>query len=92
MTEDYFYDQMKPVKNHLDENSAFDGFMFETYGPEVEYVRCQDPDKVWTIVETEGQMSIIPGFHIVNRIGYMLTQVKHEGESYVEMEDLEEFK
>ena len=29
----------KPVKNHIDNNASYDGFMFETYGAELEIVK-----------------------------------------------------
>lgn len=42
-------------------------------------VRDQEPHHVWTIVETgddrDGNWYALPGFHIVNKLGYVMTQV-----------------
>ena len=34
----------------------------------------ETPGCVWTLVETDGGMAIIEGYHTVNRIGYFITQ------------------
>lgn len=73
----------KPMKNHIDTNAPYDGFMFETYGAEIEYVLLQVNSsairraRVWTVVEcgnTTGDLYIVPGYHLVNRIGYFVTE------------------
>lgn len=49
---------------------------FETFGEELATVEAADPLTVWTIVEgdeTENQY-LLPGFHHVNRIGYVLAE------------------
>ena len=38
MTLDEWAREFRPVKNHLDLDSSFDGEMFETYGDEIDYV------------------------------------------------------
>lgn len=72
-----FLDRHKPLKNHLDDNAAENGFMFETFGAEWEFVRSHDCHKVFTIVEgdTGNAWYACPGFHIVNRIGYFVVEV-----------------
>ncbi|NTF18200.1 hypothetical protein G6L37_07255 [Agrobacterium rubi] len=50
--------------------------LFETYGKDFENVKAADPLTVWTVVEgfeTENQY-LLPGFHFVNRIGYVLAE------------------
>ena len=47
MDMDEWFDTYKPIKNHIDENSSFDGCMFETYGDEVEFVKAQDENRIW---------------------------------------------
>lgn len=69
-----------PVKNHLDENASFDGVMFETYGQEVEYVLVKDNRYVWTYIQGDDGMYIIPNYHLVNRIGYFITNKPWENE------------
>ena len=76
ISEEVFYEEYKPIKNHYDPNAAFDGHMFETYGEEVAFVVEQSrvSNKVWTIIESEGKMYICAGFRYVNRVGYMITE------------------
>ena len=71
----------KPIPNHLDDNASFqneggDGIMFETYGEEVEFVKQQDPNCIWTYITGDNNTSYISsGWHFVNRIGYFITEV-----------------
>lgn len=79
LTEDEFYAQFNCVKNHIDNNAAFDGCMFETYGQEVDYIEqlLADEEKkrhIWTILEVDGKMYFSSGWHFVNRFGYLVTE------------------
>lgn len=71
-------DTFKPVKNHLDEDAGIDGYMFETFGAELAHVQAvlkDNPEKVWTVVDGDsGKWYISQGFHLVNRIGYLITE------------------
>jgi hypothetical protein len=73
--------QYKPIYNHIDKNASFqddsdNGLMFETYGDEVEFVKSQDPAKIWMYGDgDDGGSYIWNGWHIVNRIGYFVTEV-----------------
>ena len=90
LSEDRFYEEFRPVKNHLEENAAFDGCMFETFGKEFDYVNSMVPThSVWTILDAEGHLSIVSGYHYVNRLGYMITEKPVElGVEYtVDLED-----
>jgi len=75
MTFDSWMDKYKPMKNHIDTNSACEGLMFETYGPELEFVQQQDLKCVWTYIEEDGELYVVSGFHVVDRIGYFVTEV-----------------
>ena len=76
MTEKEWFDTYKPIKNHIEGASSFDGHMFETYGPEVEFVKSQDTDKIWMFGDgDDGGMYIWSGWGFVNRIGYFITEV-----------------
>lgn len=48
----------------------------ETYGADLEAVEAADPMTVWTIVEGDetDNLYLVPGFHAVNRIGYVLAE------------------
>ena len=77
ITEDKFDENFTPVENHLDDNASWDNCMFETYGEEEDYVREQDNNNIWTIVEGDNDTIFIEsGFHIVNRMGYLITKEK----------------
>lgn len=66
----------KPVTNHFDGTDKF-----ETYGEELDFVRAQDPRCIWTLVDgDDGNLYIVDGYHLVNRINYFITEVPFEGE------------
>lgn len=74
-------DEYKPQINHLDDNASFDdgqgGIMFETYGPELDYVLSvakTKPLHVWTYMDGKHQPIVCEGYHLVNRIGYFITE------------------
>ena len=52
---------------------SFGGCMYETFGEELEYVRKQPTNRIWTIIDEEDKLFFIAGFHIVNRLGYLIT-------------------
>lgn len=66
--------KFKPQINHLDKHASMGGHMFETFGKELDFVKTQNIDHVWTITESDNKMYICSGFHYVNRIGYIVTQ------------------
>jgi len=90
MTEDQFFDHYKPIKNPLNANAPYDGCMFETYGQELGFVMSQDTNKTWTIVEGDnGNIFYMAGYHLVNRLGYFVTEVPWEtGEEEIECEGI----
>ena len=77
ITEEAFVERYRPLPNALDDNASFDfgdgGCLYETFGAEFEYIHAQSSGHVWTIVETDGALAIVSGFHYVNRMGYILT-------------------
>lgn len=70
MTFDEFYNKYQPIDNELGD----EGFLFETYGIELDYVKGVPNNNVWTLVEVDGVLYIIPGFNIVNRLNYLVTK------------------
>jgi hypothetical protein len=79
---DNFFELFRPIKNHLDDNAAQEGCMFETYGEELHYIHefaKENSDRVWTLMEDDdGNLCIVNGFHLVNRLGYILTEEKFD--------------
>lgn len=82
MTWDEFEQRYKPMQNHLDDNAALDGHMYETYGPELLHIHTCISDRVWTYVEGgDGKPVLVNGYWLVNRLGYVVTELAHdEGE------------
>lgn len=81
LTEDEFDSQFPLVENHLNRHASWvigdgPGCLFENYGTELAFVREQDARFVWTIIDgDDGDMYLVSGFHLVNRVGYLLSTV-----------------
>ena len=70
-----FVDEYKPEVNKFNESASFDGYMFETFGEELEYVKKEaEKGHAWTLIEEDGLMFIKYGFHFANRLGYFVTK------------------
>ena len=93
LTEEQWFDIFKPIPNHLDENASFNdgehGYMFETYGDEVEFVRDHAflfPNTIWTYRDgDDGSTYISEGMHIINRIGYFITTLPYDDSQYYQI-------
>lgn len=68
-----FVSTFRPLPNPLDANASFDGFMLETFGPELAHVLAQPAAHVWTVLDCDGSSVIASGLHHVNRLGYIIT-------------------
>lgn len=81
MSYEAWVETYKPEENHIvAEDREYDGRMFETFGPEVEYVKTVPDSRIWTIIQADdGGLYITNGYHFVNRIGYFVTGVPYEG-------------
>jgi hypothetical protein len=91
LTEEQWFDTYKPIPNHLDENASFNdgdnGYMFETYGDELEFVKAQDSNRIWTYSDGDnGGTYISDGYHVVNRIGYFITTVPYNDSQYYQIQ------
>ena len=75
-----------PIKNPFEEDGDDGVERFETYGKELEFVLAianTEPNRVWTLVEgDDGNLFIISGYHLVNRLNYFITVKPFEGESF----------
>lgn len=65
--------EFRPINNPFGER-GWDGKMFETYNPDLEFVLKQNPKNVWTWWDTEHGSEITAGYHLVNRVGYFVTE------------------
>jgi len=93
MNFEQWQEKYKPINNHLDANASFQdetgqGIMFETHGQEYEFVKAQDPRCVWTYGDEDGGY-IVAGRRFVNRLGYFVCSVPHEGDEWetIELEE-----
>jgi len=88
ISDDDFWNNYKPQINHIEkakhpntpENSvaAYGGTMYETYGEDIAYIKSLgnsgQANRIWTIVDADGDDVIQAGFWTVNRIGYIVTE------------------
>jgi hypothetical protein len=77
--EDVFYEYFRPFRHPDAEFDVWGGLGLETFGGDLEIVRKYDQDHVWTVLEAENTEWIVPGFHYVNRIYHLITEVPHYG-------------
>ena len=86
---DEFVAKYRPQQNHIDNNAAFDGCMYETYCAELLYVQSVSGFRVWTVVETDsGNLETVNGYHHVNRMGYIITEEQWDGHAgFIEVYD-----
>lgn len=78
----------RPVINIPDESASWGGLMFETYGDDLAMVLTvaeKEPHRVWTWVDSDDGSYIINGFHIVNRIGYFITDMEWKNGDRIEV-------
>lgn len=76
MDYDVWLETYKPILNSIDTNASFDGMMFETYGEEVDFVKCWPERQIWMYGDgDDGGSFIWSGWGFVNRIGYFITEV-----------------
>jgi len=91
MTEDEWFKTYKPIPNHIDKNASFSdgehGYMFETYGDEIEFVKSQSPDKIWMYGDgDDGGLYIWSGWGFVNRLGYFITEVPCPPNTHIQVQ------
>ncbi len=70
---DDFVAKYKPIKNPFDPDAAEDGLVFNRTGEELAFVRAQQTNHILTLLD-DGT-TIIFGYHLVNRLGYIITGV-----------------
>jgi hypothetical protein len=72
MTYEEFINNFKPITNNITNNAPYGGYMFETFGAELDFVKQHKNKNIWTIMDDD---SILAGYHIVNRMGYIICEV-----------------
>lgn len=88
LTEEQFESQFTVIPNHLRHETAFGG-MYETFGEELDYIwkmqLTPEKRKVWTIIDSGDGMSIISGYHLVDRVGYLITEQQVPEDTFIEV-------
>lgn len=93
INDDEFFATYKPRKNPFQEDAPWNGCMMETHGPEYERVHevyREAPDTVWTVLDADGVLMVSNGFHWVNRMGYIITEVAAPEDTFVDVVDPDE--
>jgi hypothetical protein len=91
MTEDEFDAQYPLITNHINPNASWafgdgPGCLFETYDEELAFVRSQDARTIWTLVDgDDGSQYVISGYHVVNRIGYLISTIPFPDDADIEV-------
>jgi len=80
VTEDDFVSKFPLLRNHLNPDASMslggsEGCLFETYGAELDFVLRQDDRAVWTLVDAEGELFLMSGRRVVDRIGFVVSTV-----------------
>lgn len=79
---DKWWEEYKPVPNHLcsenTEEQPSRVSYFETYGEELDYVcskvNADNTRNIWTWIDGDDGSYLVPGYHLVNRIGFFITE------------------
>ena len=73
ITTDEWYETFKPIPNHIT-GDCDTSCSFETYGDELAFVLAQPDNTIWTEMDGDEGVSIVSGYHLVNRIQYYVTE------------------
>lgn len=78
--EDVFYEYFRPFRHPASQFDIWGGHGLETFGNDLLLVKSYEENFVWTVVDGDKGLDqwITPGFHYVNRICYLLTEVPHD--------------
>ena len=88
ISDDDFDEKYKPIQNHIEGNAPYNGAMFETYGPELEFIQSYDESKVWTLIDADKDYpEIVSGYCHVNRLGYFITELAVPENTYITVID-----
>ncbi|MEI6057213.1 MAG: hypothetical protein WCR55_14290 [Lentisphaerota bacterium] len=88
MTFKQWVSKYHPLKNPIVSYSPFDGYMFETFGEELKFVKDMLTNKkqLWTLVQGDDDKELlIAGLHFVNRIGYFITEKRAYANKIIEI-------
>jgi len=71
----------KPRTIHLDDNASIDGYLFQPYADQWDFVKSHENENIWTLIITDADdgthWEISSGVHVVNREGYFVTEAPY---------------
>lgn len=77
------FEELKPIKNPFNKYAGFGGILFETIGEELEFIKKQNPKKIWTYIDGDNNdIILVSGYQYINRIGYAITQEPFLGDFF----------
>lgn len=98
MTWDQWEEAFSPKQNTVSNREEYNGWLFETYGEDLEYIKELNADEfkklhVWTVFdeETDGVFCISEGLHWVNAMGYFVTEKAYDPAFTYNVVDIEEY-
>lgn len=74
ITEKEFDEKFTLVKNEVPGGACEGEYRFETFGPDLEFILKQPDRHVWTCVEGDEGWAYATGYHLVNRVYYLVTK------------------
>lgn len=77
--EDAFYEYFLPYRHPSASYDIWGGHGLETFGDDLKIVHNIDKESLWTVVDGDSgrDVWIIPGYHYINRICYLVTERAH---------------
>ena len=75
--EDTFEAYFEPYRHPAAETDIRNSMGLTAYGKDWETLKTVPSDYVWTVVDCDGDQLITPGFHVVNRVCYLITKKPH---------------
>jgi len=87
ITDKQWTESYRPIRNPIDPDASCGGDMFETFGEDLEFVRRQNPNCIWTYADADnGEPFIQSGYHLVNRIGYFITEIPVKSGEWIQVD------
>lgn len=76
ITFEEFIKKYAPAKNSNVEDGPYNGYMFETFGEDLELVKITSREHIWTLIDCPNEESyVIQGYHLADRFGHFITFV-----------------
>lgn len=75
--EDAFEAYFEPYRHPAAETDIWNDLGLTAYGKDWATLKTVSSDYFWTVVDCDGDQWITPGFHVVNRVCYLITKKPH---------------